>query len=725
MINQTMMNYLRMGWSKESGGNKGGSTGGTGSEEGRGDPPSSPAPPSPPSIPMKNEEAKRSHPLDPRNALALVKYHRMLKERRAKVNDKHWDKATVEDIIPKDLDKRIKNYRVDTHMIMMSDGVSVVVDVIRPPAEMVGDDAKLPVIFHQTRYYRQWRLRKMLRSIESFPMDPINISFKKAFVSSGFAVVSMDVRGTGASFGQWSSPCQIKEREDSVEVLDWIASQAWCNGDIYLYGISYDGMAALFTSSYNHPNVRACAPLYSYWDVYSDLGAPGGVLLHYFFDNWNALVNSLDSGKLIEAPHPIGTSFVAGFKGVKGVTKDLVKCALESHKTVDLSKALRQVVNRDDAPEVFNGVKIDDCSPYVRCKEIKESKLPCFLVAGWLDGSARSAINMFCHTVQGNGTRLLIGPWTHGGVQHAGLGPKQKADYSSFHKVMKSGRSKLVAELVKFYLSIASSTNSQSSSEDSSDQECAVTYFTMNAPKDMDNWRHLNCWPPPYLQDSVLYVDLNPGAGGTHTLRECPAGTEADVGFHTARAPKSPRGNSRFHTMIFVGDLLKYKMAKCDHLFVDTKPLDCHLEVTGTPYLDIWITSSDTDADVVAYLLDYDPVTRNANYVTEGVFRARHRKTYAVGDCSGHYKSSLCPDVPFYHSFDEADAEPLVAGAPTRIMFEMMPTSYCFQKGSCLRIAFSGSDEKHYHHIQQPRHVALCSGPGHRSCLHLPNKVYL
>jgi hypothetical protein len=81
MINQTMMNYLRMGWSKESGGNKGGSTGGTGSEEGRGDPPSSPAPPSPPSIPMKNEEAKRSHPWDPRNALALVKYHRMLKER--------------------------------------------------------------------------------------------------------------------------------------------------------------------------------------------------------------------------------------------------------------------------------------------------------------------------------------------------------------------------------------------------------------------------------------------------------------------------------------------------------------------------------------------------------------------------------------------------------------------------------------------------------------------
>ena len=76
MINQTMMNYLRMGWSKDSG--KKGDTGGSG--EGRGDPPSSPAPPSP-RIPMKNEEAKRAHPWDPRNVVELVKYHQMLNER--------------------------------------------------------------------------------------------------------------------------------------------------------------------------------------------------------------------------------------------------------------------------------------------------------------------------------------------------------------------------------------------------------------------------------------------------------------------------------------------------------------------------------------------------------------------------------------------------------------------------------------------------------------------
>ena len=642
--------------------------------------------------------------------------------RRAKINDKHWNKKEVDDFVPKEgwfnPPSRTRNLRCETHMITMKDGVDICVDVIRPAADLVGgENAKLPCIFHQTRYYRQWRLRKPLRALESYPMDPINLTFKKAFTSAGFAIFSIDVRGTGASFGEWPSPCQLKEREDSVEILDWVAEQVWCDGNIYLYGISYDAMAALFTCSYKHANVKACAPLFTYWDVFGDLGAPGGVMLHYFFDNWNKLVHALDSSKLIEAPHPIGSSFVAGFKGVKGVSKGLVKDAISTHKTVDLSKCLRQVINRDDRPEALAGVTIDECSPFSRYKEIKESKIPFYVVGGWLDGSARSSINMFTHAVKGNGSRLLIGPWTHGGVQHAGLGPKQNSEYSSFHKVMKIGRSKLVAEVVKFFLSLGN--DPPSSSEDA-----AITYFTMNAPEMIPNWRHIHSWPPDYLQDSVLYINADQ-SGLRHSLDGDSADTRAAIEFEAVKG-RPRKGNSRFHTMIFVGDLLKYKLKKHkDHVLVDSKPLDCHLEITGTPYLDIWISSSDADADIIVYLENFDPMTGSVNYVTEGVFRARHRKAYDTSDCSGHYKASQSPDVPFWHTFDEKDAEPLTPKKPTRIMFEMMPTSYCFQKGSCLRLALSGCDDAHYlHKAEDNRVITLVSSPEHKSCIHLPNKVY-
>ena len=48
--------------------------------------------------------------------------------------------------------------------------------------------------------------------------------------------------------------------------------------------MSYDGMAALMTTAHGHPAVRACLPVFFFWDVFADLGCPGGVICHYFFD---------------------------------------------------------------------------------------------------------------------------------------------------------------------------------------------------------------------------------------------------------------------------------------------------------------------------------------------------------------------------------------------------------------------------------------------------------
>ena len=42
------------------------------------------------------------------------------------------------------------------------------------------------------------------------------------------------------------------------------------------------------------------------------------------------------------------------------------------------------------------------------------------------------------------------------------------------------------------------------------------------------------------------------------------------------------------------------------------------------------MASSDADADVFVYLEDYDPVADVARYVTEGHFRASHRREHAA-----------------------------------------------------------------------------------------------
>lgn len=101
-------------------------------------------------------------------------------------------------------------------------------------------------------------------------------------LAAGYAIVAMDVRGTGASFGQWRYPWHEAERHDSLCVVDWIVRQPWSDGNVCLYGISYDSNAALFTLAAegarrsNMPSpIKAVAALYPFFDLYRDVAAPG------------------------------------------------------------------------------------------------------------------------------------------------------------------------------------------------------------------------------------------------------------------------------------------------------------------------------------------------------------------------------------------------------------------------------------------------------------------
>ncbi len=134
-------------------------------------------------------------------------------------------------------------------------------------------------------------------------------------LAAGYAIISIDVRGTGASFGQWRHPWHFEERLDALEVVDWIINQPWCNGNVCMYGISYDCNAALFAlaehgrrmvtggdgdgGGRNHHGggevhegrgrvegvqqvvqpIKAVAALYPFVDLFRDVAAPGVVLV--------------------------------------------------------------------------------------------------------------------------------------------------------------------------------------------------------------------------------------------------------------------------------------------------------------------------------------------------------------------------------------------------------------------------------------------------------------
>ncbi len=60
------------------------------------------------------------------------------------------------------------------------------------------------------------------------------------FVKRGYAYVSVDKRGRGASGGEFSP--EMGAGPDGCQVIDWIKQQPWSNGKVVMRGGSYRGM---------------------------------------------------------------------------------------------------------------------------------------------------------------------------------------------------------------------------------------------------------------------------------------------------------------------------------------------------------------------------------------------------------------------------------------------------------------------------------------------------
>ena len=137
-----------------------------------------------------------------------------------------------------------------------------------------------PVVMHFTPHVRSWRvgwpLSLWIGPVFNAQTGPV----VRDLAAAGFAVLSVDVRGTGASFGDRDCGAALpdmRETDDLVTVLLWVLEQPWCNGQLGVYGRGYDGVLAELLASSQHPAVKAAALLASPFDVADEVVMPGGI----------------------------------------------------------------------------------------------------------------------------------------------------------------------------------------------------------------------------------------------------------------------------------------------------------------------------------------------------------------------------------------------------------------------------------------------------------------
>lgn len=136
--------------------------------------------------------------------------------------------------------------------VEMRDGVRIAIDVWLP--EGLQTDTRLPAIMRATRYWRA-------QDRPGVPLaEQSNFDEAGRFNDAGYALVVVDARGSGASFGV--RPFELAEEEvvDYAEIVDWLIAQPWSNGRVGAYGVSYAGNTAEMLTVNRHPAVKAVAP---------------------------------------------------------------------------------------------------------------------------------------------------------------------------------------------------------------------------------------------------------------------------------------------------------------------------------------------------------------------------------------------------------------------------------------------------------------------------------
>jgi putative CocE/NonD family hydrolase len=106
-----------------------------------------------------------------------------------------------------------------------------------------------------------------------------DVRIANALLDDGFAVLGVNVRGTGCSEGTFDMRSPT-ESLDGAEVVEWAADQSWSTGRVGMFGLSYPGLSQPRIAALRPHGLAAIAPFQIVDDVYRDVGYPGGNLQH-------------------------------------------------------------------------------------------------------------------------------------------------------------------------------------------------------------------------------------------------------------------------------------------------------------------------------------------------------------------------------------------------------------------------------------------------------------
>ena len=450
-----------------------------------------------------------------------------------------------------------------THRVRvpMRDGAHLSVDVFAPDGP-----GPFPALLAYSPYWNEGQYLPV-PSANPHPMASwgnyaIEAGDSEYFASRGYVHVVANVRGTGESEGSYDLMGR-QEQLDGYDLVEWIAAQSWCDGNVGMVGVSYFSWIQYLVAAQRPPHLKAIAPLEGATDFYRDVCYRGGILSLGFLIYWNSELSDRDCTSRTE----------------REASPERLAEMIEEVKATNLDiRNLYSVYNILNTPKknslIFDALLHPHDGPWWRersgCSMYDEISVPVFC------GAALDFWDL--HLAGGFRT------WD----QLTGV-PKKFLIYPRFHLRPFTENHDLLVRWYDHWLK---------GNDTGMMDEPAISMWVQGD----EQWREADAWPLPQTQWTRLHLR----AGGR--LAE--------------EAPGAAEGSDSFDNLAYV--TLESTFGGVPRVTYQTDPLDHDLEVSGPMSLELFASLSDTDAHWIVELRDVAP-DGASRIVSKGWLRAGYR----------------------------------------------------------------------------------------------------
>jgi putative CocE/NonD family hydrolase len=482
----------------------------------------------------------------------------------------------------------------------MRDGTVLRANVYRPVGE-----GHWPVLLTRLPYGKDLPLASGI-------LDPVQVARR------GYAVVIQDTRGRFTSEGEWEP--MRREALDGYDTIEWAAQLPYSTGDVGMYGASYFGFTQWSAATLQPPALKAMIPFVTWNDPLNGVMFRGGALELGIMANWQLMMGlDVQMRRYGANPQELG-------KAIYALAQEMDAMGKQGYWSLPL-KEFAPLRRNDVAPAFFEPIEQpmsrELTEPMTILGKHEKVTVPTFNIGGWYDIFLSDTIANFKimrehgSTPQARQSKLLIGPWTHGG--NAPLVGEINFGFGSTTAFID-----LQIDFVS--LQVRWFDHWLKGIDTGMMKEAPIKIFVMGA----NVWRDEQEWPlaravntPYYLHSNGHANSLN-GDGMLSTER--PGDETADAYNYDPANPVITRGGALLMAPEFPAGPYDQRPTEGreDVLVYSSPVLQQDVEVTGPITVHLWAASSAPDTDFVARLVDVYP-DGYAQNLTDGITRARYR----------------------------------------------------------------------------------------------------